>query len=152
MMCRVLIAALIFGFAASASLSAQDATYTSKSTGMEFVLIKPGSVVISRYQPRCPAVNDPPPPGAEAGRGGRGFGQRVTAEMRDKCMQLVARDSLPGFTVKIDKPFYIAKYEVTQGEWKKVMGNNPSHFQGDKVSDDADRHPVENVTWEMAQT
>jgi formylglycine-generating enzyme required for sulfatase activity len=31
------------------------------------------------------------------------------------------------------------------------MGPNPSIFQGDKVTDDADRHPVENVTWDDAQ-
>jgi serine/threonine protein kinase len=27
--------------------------------------------------------------------------------------------------------FYIGKYEVTQAQWKAVMGNNPSHFKGD---------------------
>jgi formylglycine-generating enzyme required for sulfatase activity len=32
------------------------------------------------------------------------------------------------------------------------MKTNPSIFQGDKVADAADRHPVENVTWEDAQT
>ena len=35
--------------------------------------------------------------------------------------------------------FSIGKYEVTQREWKEVMGNNPSHFKGDDL-------PVENVS------
>ena len=34
--------------------------------------------------------------------------------------------------------FYIGKYEVTQEEWKAIMGNNPSNFIGDK-------RPVEQV-------
>ncbi len=36
--------------------------------------------------------------------------------------------------------YYIGKYEVTQAEWKAVMGTNPSEFKGDNL-------PVENVTW-----
>lgn len=36
--------------------------------------------------------------------------------------------------------FWIQKYEVTQQEWEKVMGENPSNFKGAK-------HPVENVNW-----
>ena len=37
--------------------------------------------------------------------------------------------------------FYMGKYPVTQGEWVKVMGGNPSHFQK------GDRYPVEIVSW-----
>jgi Sulfatase-modifying factor enzyme 1 len=44
--------------------------------------------------------------------------------------------------VTIGKDFYLGKYEVTQAQWKVVMGknNNPSHFKGDNL-------PVENVRW-----
>lgn len=37
-------------------------------------------------------------------------------------------------------PFLIAKYEVSQAEWEKVTGTNPSDFKGDRL-------PVENVSW-----
>ena len=36
--------------------------------------------------------------------------------------------------------FYMGKYEVTQREYREVMGSNPSQFRGDDL-------PVENVTW-----
>lgn len=42
--------------------------------------------------------------------------------------------------------FYIGKYEVTQGQWQKVMGRNPSHF-----SNCGDNCPVENVSWDDIQ-
>jgi formylglycine-generating enzyme required for sulfatase activity len=41
--------------------------------------------------------------------------------------------------------FWMGKYEVTQGQWKKVMENNPSHFK------QGDNHPVEWVSWGDAQ-
>ena len=40
--------------------------------------------------------------------------------------------------------YYIGKYEVTQAQWKAVMGNNPSYFKGDNL-------PVEQVSWNDVQ-
>jgi formylglycine-generating enzyme required for sulfatase activity len=36
--------------------------------------------------------------------------------------------------------FYMGKYEVTQREWREVMGSSPSRFRGDDL-------PVECVSW-----
>jgi formylglycine-generating enzyme required for sulfatase activity len=41
--------------------------------------------------------------------------------------------------------FYIGKYEVTQKQWRDVMGNNPSAFK------DCIDCPVENVSWNDVQ-
>jgi len=41
--------------------------------------------------------------------------------------------------------FEIGKYQVTQGEWEAVMGNNPSYFKK------GDRYPVEQVSWHDVQ-
>jgi formylglycine-generating enzyme required for sulfatase activity len=40
--------------------------------------------------------------------------------------------------------FYIGKYEITQTQWKAIMGNNPSHFKGGNL-------PVETVSWNDVQ-
>jgi formylglycine-generating enzyme required for sulfatase activity len=40
--------------------------------------------------------------------------------------------------------FWMGKYEVTQAQWEKVMGNNPSGFKGPN-------NPVERVSWNDAQ-
>jgi formylglycine-generating enzyme len=45
--------------------------------------------------------------------------------------------------VTLTNGFYLGKYEVTQAQWERVMGNNPSEFKG------AD-HPVEKVSWNDA--
>jgi formylglycine-generating enzyme required for sulfatase activity len=42
------------------------------------------------------------------------------------------------------RSFYIGKYEVTQAQWRAVMGGNPSGFKGDDL-------PVEKVSWNDAK-
>ena len=51
-------------------------------------------------------------------------------------------DEKPAHRIKITRPFYLGKYEVTQGQWEEVMGSNPSSFKS------CGRNcPVESVSW-----
>ena len=63
-------------------------------------------------------------PAGETGRGGNESPRRVT----------------------LTKGFFLGKYEVTQGQWQAVMGNNPSTFENV-----AGNGPVECVTWNDCQ-
>ena len=47
-------------------------------------------------------------------------------------------------TVTIREPFYLGKFELTQAQYEKVMGANPSVHKGDAL-------PVHNVSWQDAQ-
>ncbi len=53
-------------------------------------------------------------------------------------------DELPRHEVCVDG-FWIGTHEVSQGEWKKVMGYNPSHFS------ENDDFPLDMVSWDDAQ-
>ena len=46
--------------------------------------------------------------------------------------------------INIGQPFYMGKYEVTQEQYDKVIGENPSYYEGAK-------RPVEGITWFNAQ-
>jgi formylglycine-generating enzyme required for sulfatase activity len=50
----------------------------------------------------------------------------------------------PQTVVTITKGFFMGRQEVTQGEYRAVMGNNPSRFTGDP------NRPVEMVSWDQA--
>lgn len=50
----------------------------------------------------------------------------------------------PVHHVKISNAFYMGKYEVTQKQWRDVMGSSPSNFKGDNL-------PVEQVSWNDVQ-
>jgi serine/threonine protein kinase len=59
--------------------------------------------------------------------------------------------------VEITEDFYLGKYQVTQEEWEKVTGVNPSHFSRNGAGKDVvtgipdvdlKRFPVEMVSWD----
>lgn len=130
-------------------LSAQERKSYVNSIGIEFVEIQPGTLIVGKFQPTTTKF---------------GFlEQYMTKEsgtmgipiLPDKdyelSEELSKKDALPGFTVTLSKSYYIGKFEVTQAQWKKVMGTNPSFFQGDKVMGDSDQYPVESVSWKDAK-
>ncbi len=47
----------------------------------------------------------------------------------------------PQHKVTLDKAFYVGVFEITQAQYRNVMGENPSFYQGDE-------RPVENVSWD----
>jgi len=49
----------------------------------------------------------------------------------------------PRHRVRITRPFYMGRHEVTQSQYERIMGVNPSHFRGADL-------PVEQVSWEEA--
>ncbi|WP_158858132.1 formylglycine-generating enzyme family protein [Lunatibacter salilacus] len=110
--------------------------------GMEFILIQPGTMVVGRLELQCPDPPESPYTPSDA-------------DWMDfdyiKCQELIALHSQPGFSVKIENPYYIGKFEVTQKQWETVMGDNPSVFQENKLGVSTDNFPVEKVTWKDVQ-
>jgi uncharacterized protein (TIGR02996 family) len=60
----------------------------------------------------------------------------------------------PRHKVEITRPYYLGVFQVTQEEYQKVTGTNPSHFSPEGASStavaglDTRRFPVDNVSWE----
>jgi len=93
---------------------------------MEFVLIPPGEFVMGS-------------PEAE-----RALALEQAKAHNDKwAIERIPTEG-PQHKLKITKPFYLGKYEVTQAQWEAAMGNNPSQFNGPL-------NPVEKVSWEDVQ-
>jgi formylglycine-generating enzyme required for sulfatase activity len=67
------------------------------------------------------------------------FTMGCTSEQGSDCYD----DENPAHRVTVSS-FNIGKYEVTQAQWKAVMGSNPSNFKGDNL-------PVERVSWNEVQ-
>jgi formylglycine-generating enzyme required for sulfatase activity len=44
--------------------------------------------------------------------------------------------------VTLTRDYFVGKYEVTQGQWRAIMGNNPSYFSS------GDDFPVDQVSWD----
>lgn len=119
---------------------AQDSVFTN-SIGMQFILIKPGHMIVGKFQPTISMY----------GFASAGSAPALPEAALQKGEAMAAQAAMPGFNVNIDHSYYLGKFEVTQQEWKKVMGNNPSYFSGNHVKDNGDQHPVESVSWQDAQ-
>lgn len=46
------------------------------------------------------------------------------------------------YNIQLTRPYYLQTTQITQGQWRVVMGNNPAQFQGD------DWQPVEQISWD----
>ena len=97
------------------------------------------------------------PPGA-SGSATRGVGVQATTNSIGMKLRLIPAGEFmmgsPGtesdrsnnetqHRVSITKPFYLGVTEVTQEQYQKVMGTNPSQFKGPQ-------NPVERVSWAEA--
>ena len=51
----------------------------------------------------------------------------------------------PQHRVRITRPFWLGKFEVTQAQWEAATGSNPSRFA------DRPQNPVEKVSWRDCQ-
>jgi len=129
--------ALIFcgAIACSTVLCAQPAAYTN-SIGMQFALAPAGAFMMGRFTPTCAPV---------------GTLDNVTQSEFDECTRLARDAAKPGFRVTFAKPFYIGKFEVTQEQYQRVMGSNPSYHTQARLSMSTNSHPVDSVTWVDAQ-
>jgi formylglycine-generating enzyme required for sulfatase activity len=85
---------------------------------IEFVWIRPGTFTMGSAQLEEPEVYN-----------GRPMG--FTKEQ-------------PAHQVTLSRGFWLGKCEVTQAQWERVMGSNPSLFEGSN-------RPVEQVSWEDVQ-
>src|SRR5918993_834305 len=114
------------------NVRAQDSLFTN-SFGMQFVLIQPGSMVVGKFQPVVSPLNF--------------NGKPLPEKMVSTAQQLALKDHKPGFKVNIKHAYLIGRYEITQEQWTKVMGSNPSTFKNDSSAN----QPVETIKWSDAQ-
>ena len=88
-------------------------------------------------------VTAPPPLGV-------GFGEEQFALIPAGTFQMgsgsVFTQERPVHTVTLTDPFYVQRTPVTQGQWREIMGSNPSGFNAC-----GDTCPVERVSWSDAQ-
>jgi formylglycine-generating enzyme required for sulfatase activity len=102
-------------------------TYKNKA-GMEFVLVPAGTFMMGTDGWRENTKHEKAPPRTQADEFWDMVGKTFTNEV-------------PRHKVTISKPFYVGKTEVTQAQWQKVMGSNPSKtYVGPNL-------PVGDVSW-----
>ncbi|TVS17822.1 MAG: hypothetical protein EA424_12035 [Planctomycetaceae bacterium] len=98
-------------------------TFTN-AIGMEFMLIPPGEFEMGSTEAQVAQMME----------------QARAADQTDWYIDLLASET-PRHRVRITRPFYLGRFEVTQAQYERMMGVNPSQFQGDP------NLPVESVSW-----
>lgn len=101
-----LLAWVLSGCHVGADVAREPRLWTEPVTGIEFVLVQPGTFKMG--------LQHPPSDFREA----------------------------PVHRVRLTKPFYLGRFEVTQEQWRRLMDTVPSQF-----ADCGDRCPVETVSW-----
>ena len=91
----------------------------------------------------------------------RYFGDSGRLKHLVKIAQSIQRFEISA-EVTISRDYHLGMHEVTQAQYKKIMGKNPSDFQGDAVAErhpetnrvvkevDSANHPVDQVSWRDA--
>jgi formylglycine-generating enzyme required for sulfatase activity len=96
----------------------------ANSLGMRFVLIPPGEFDMGSTEAEVAKLVEE----SKAMKLESAHFERLLAET-------------PKHRVRITKPVYLGQCEVTQAEYERVMGSNPSKCQGDSS------RPVEQISW-----
>lgn len=113
--------------------------FATNSIGMPLALIPPGEFILGS-------------PESEIAE----FLERARERNLDSEHTVFIADAGPQHRVRITQPFYLGVHEVTQAQFRAVVGKNPSQFrqhrsQAAKVAGvDADELPVEHLTWNEA--
>ena len=120
-----------------------DGRYDLKeTTGLIFVLIPGGTFQMGSPPPTAKETEDdeegedgeegePPPPNV------------------DPVAESQGSQESPVHTVTL-APYFLSKYELTQGQWLRLVGRNPSNYgPGSRFGDKSTTllHPVEQVSW-----
>jgi formylglycine-generating enzyme required for sulfatase activity/serine/threonine protein kinase len=106
------------------------------SIGMKFVLIPPGEFMMGSTADEIEAAL------ANVGA--------------DEIWKELRRSEGPRHKVLLTKPLYLGVHEVTQAQYERVMGSNPSNFaatgagKNAVVGTDTTSYPVEQVSWNDA--
>ncbi|MBM3991193.1 MAG: hypothetical protein FJ298_09330 [Planctomycetes bacterium] len=59
-----------------------------------------------------------------------------------------ASDEGPVHEVELS-PYFLSKYEMTQGQWQRIAATNPSYYRPPRGLAPSLLHPVEQVSWRM---
>ena len=138
----LLTSALIFLF-----VFAHAQEVITNSIGMKFVKIPSGSFIVGEFKPPYPAAQKDTL-GLVMWMGDEKARPYNAIEL-EKAKRSALADYSNGFSVEIKKSFFLGQCEVTQEQWIRVMGKNPSTFQYDTL--DKTKYPVESITWEDAK-